>query len=117
MYYQDEDGCFVNCGRGDDMMKVGALWCSPFEIEACLIEHPKVLEAAVVGRADDDGLTKPEAFVVLNDTGDAGDAMEEALLGHCRNKLAHYKYPRWFNFTEQLPKTVTGKIQRFRLRQ
>ena len=116
MYYQDEDGYFVNCGRGDDMLKVGALWCSPFEIEARLIEHPKVLEAAVVGRDDDDGLTKPEAFIVLNEPGDAGDALGDDLREHCRAGLARYKYPRWFNFVEELPKTATGKIQRFRLR-
>jgi benzoate-CoA ligase family protein len=117
MYYQDEDGYFVNCGRGDDMMKVGGLWCSPFEIEARLIEHPKVLEAAVVGRTDENDLIKPEAFVVLNDAGDAGEEMIATLTGHCRDGLDHYKYPRWFNFVEELPKTVTGKIQRFRLRQ
>ncbi len=117
MYYQDEDGYFVYCGRGDDMMKVGGLWCSPFEIEARLIEHPKVLEAAIVGREDDEGLTKPEAFVVLNDHADAGDAMGDDLRAHCRDGLDHYKYPRWFNFVEDLPKTATGKIQRFRLRE
>jgi len=116
MYYQDDDGYFVNCGRGDDMLKVGALWCSPFEIEATLIEHPKVLEAAVVGRADEDELTKPEAFVVLNDAADASDGMADDLREHCREKLARYKYPRWFNFVDELPKTATGKIQRFRLR-
>ena len=117
MYYQDEDGWFVNCGRGDDMMKVGGLWCSPFEIEARLIEHPKVLEAAVVGRKDDEGLIKPEAWVVLKIPADVNDAMGEELRLHCRDELAHYKYPRWFNFVEDLPKTVTGKIQRFRLRE
>jgi benzoate-CoA ligase family protein len=117
MYYQDDEGYFINCGRGDDMMKVGGLWCSPFEIEARLIEHGKVLEAAVVGRADPDGLIKPEAFVVLNDAADAGQAMEDELRDHCRDGLAHYKYPRWFNFVDELPKTVTGKIQRFRLRE
>jgi benzoate-CoA ligase family protein len=116
MYYQDEDGYFVYCGRGDDMMKVGALWCSPFEIEARLIEHPKVLEGAVVGRADEHGLTKPEAFIVLNDAADAGDAMVEEMRAHCRDGLAHYKYPHWINFVEELPKTATGKIQRFKLR-
>ena len=116
MYSVDEDGWFTNAGRGDDMMKVGALWCSPFEIESRLIEHPKVLEAAVVGRADEDGLTKPEAFVVLNNSGDASDALGDELSEHCKQALAHYKYPRWFNFVEDLPKTATGKIQRFRLR-
>jgi benzoate-CoA ligase family protein len=116
MYYQDADGYFVNCGRGDDMMKVGALWCSPFEIEGRLIEHPKVLEAAVVGHNDEEGLLKPAAYVVLNDPTDAGEEMAEALRAHCREALAHYKYPRWFHFVETLPKTATGKIQRFRLR-
>ncbi len=116
MYTVDADGWFTNAGRGDDMMKVGALWCSPFEIEARLIEHPKVLEAAVVGRADDDGLIKPEAFVVLNDPNDADEALGTELTEHCKQALAHYKYPRWFNFVEDLPKTATGKIQRFRLR-
>jgi benzoate-CoA ligase family protein len=115
-YYQDEDGCFVYCGRGDDMLKVGGLWCAPFEIEARLIEHPKVLEAAVVGRADDAGLIKPEAWVVLNDPADGVDAFDAELREHCRAALDHYKYPRWFNFVEDLPKTATGKIQRFKLR-
>ena len=117
MYYQDEDGWFINCGRGDDMLKVGALWCSPFEIEARLIEHEKILEAAVVGRPDDDQLTKPEAWVVLNDHGDAGEGLEKSLRDHCRDALDHYKYPRWFNFVQELPKTATGKIQRFKLRE
>ena len=116
MYYRDADGYYQNAGRGDDMMKVGGLWCSPFEIEARLIEHPKVLEAAVVGHADEDGLIKPAAYVVLNDAADTGDAMEAALVAHCREGLAHFKYPRWFHFVDDLPKTATGKIQRFRLR-
>ena len=117
MYYQDDEGYFVNGGRGDDMLKVGGLWCSPFEIEARLIEHAQVLESAVVGRADPDGLIKPQAFIVLNDPADAGPALEEDLRAHCRDGLAHYKYPRWFDFVEELPKTATGKIQRFRLRE
>ena len=115
-YFQDEEGYFVYCGRNDDMMKVGGIWCSPFEIEAKLIEHPKVLEAAVVARADDDELIKPEAFIVLNDQADAADGLEGELLEHCKSGLARYKYPRWFNFVEELPKTATGKIQRFKLR-
>ena len=115
-YILDEDGYYHYCGRNDDMLKVGGIWCSPFEIEAKLIEHPKVLESAVVGRADADNLIKPEAFVVLNDAGDAGDALSAELLAHCKEGLAKYKYPRWFNFVEDLPKTATGKIQRFKLR-
>jgi benzoate-CoA ligase family protein len=117
MYYRDTDGYYHNAGRGDDMMKVGGLWCSPFEIEARLIEHPKVLEAAVVAHADEDGLIKPAAYVVLNDAADASDDMETALIRHCRDGLAHYKYPRWLHFVDDLPKTATGKIQRFRLRE
>ncbi len=116
MYYENDEGCYVNGGRGDDMLKVGGLWCSPTEIEGCLIEHEKVLEVAVVGRADPDGLIKPEAHVVLNNPADAGPETEAALLDHCKAGLAHYKYPRWFIFVEDLPKTATGKIQRFRLR-
>lgn len=116
MYLRTGDGWYVNAGRGDDMLKVGGLWCSPFEIEGRLIEHPKVLEAAVVARADEDGLTKPEAWIVLNDAADASPELEAELVEHCRAGLARYKYPRWFRFVDDLPKTVTGKIQRFRLR-
>ncbi len=115
-YLQDDDGYYVYCGRSDDMLKVGGIWCSPVEIEGRLIEHPRVLEAAVVGRADADELIKPEAFVVLNDAGDASDALAAELLEHCRSGLARYKYPRWVNFVEDLPKTATGKVQRYRLR-
>ena len=81
-----------------------------------LIEHPKVLEAAVVGHDDDEGLTKPAAFIILNDPDDPTDGLADELLEHCKQGLARYKYPRWFNFVEELPKTATGKIQRFRLR-
>jgi acyl-coenzyme A synthetase/AMP-(fatty) acid ligase len=98
------------------MLKVGGIWCSPFEIEAKLVEHPKVLEAAVVGRADDDELIKPEAFVVLNNPAEASDDLARELLEHCKAGLAKYKYPRWTNFIEELPKTATGKIQRYKLR-
>ena len=115
-YYQDADGYYVYCGRSDDMLKVGGIWCSPAEIEGRLIEHPKVLEAAVVGRADADGLVKPAAFVALKDAADADDALAAELLAHCQSGLARYKYPRWVNFVESLPKTATGKVQRYRLR-
>jgi benzoate-CoA ligase family protein len=115
-YMQDEDGYFVYCGRSDDMLKVGGIWCSPFEIEARLIEHPMVLEAAVVGRPDSEGLIKPEAFVVLKEPGAVNETLETELMDHCKAGLARYKYPRWINFVEALPKTATGKIQRFRLR-
>ncbi len=115
-YIRDEDGYFTYGGRSDDMMKVGGIWCSPFEIEAKLAEHPAVLEAAVVGRADEDDLIKPEAFVVLMDGAEAADALSDELLRHCQDGLARYKYPRWFNFVDDLPKTATGKIQRYKLR-
>ncbi len=115
-YYRDEDGYFVCCGRSDDMLKVGGIWVSPVEIEAQLVAHDKVLEAAIVGRPDDDEMIKPEAFVILKDAGDASDALADELREHCKENLAPYKYPRWFNFVEDLPKTATGKIQRFKLR-
>ena len=116
MYYVDNDGYYTNAGRGDDMLKVGAMWCSPIEIENKLLEHPKVREAAVVGRPDDDGLVKPAAHIVLKNAADATDETVEDLKQHCKATLAGYKYPRWFTFINQLPKTSTGKIQRFRLR-
>lgn len=115
-YVVDDDGWFTYCGRTDDMLKVGGIWCSPIEIEARLIEHPKVLEAAVVGWLDEDSLTKPAAFVVLNDPRDAGPVLEKELVDDCKSGLARYKYPRWIHFVEELPKTATGKIQRFKLR-
>ncbi len=120
-YSRDSDGYYTYGGRSDDMLKVGGIWCSPFEIEARLIEHVAVLEAAIVGRADSDGLIKPEAHIVLKDLAviatDDGAALRRALLEHCKSGLAPYKYPRWINFVAELPKTATGKIQRFRLRQ
>jgi benzoate-CoA ligase family protein len=121
-YSRDAQGYFTYGGRSDDMLKVGGIWCSPFEIEARLIEHEVVLEAAIVGRADHDGLIKPEAFIVLKDAeittqGTSTEALHKALLEHCKAGLAPYKYPRWINFVTELPKTATGKIQRFKLRQ
>jgi benzoate-CoA ligase family protein len=116
-YRQDEQGYYVYEGRADDMLKVGGIWCSPVEIEQRLIEHPKVLEAAVVGRADDDKLIKPEAWVVLHDPSDAHDGLGPELTEFIKEALAPYKYPRWYHFVDELPKTATGKIQRFKLRQ
>jgi benzoate-CoA ligase family protein len=115
-YYRDADGYFFYCGRSDDMLKVGGIWCSPFEIESTLIEHPDVGEVAVAGRADDQGLIKPEAWIVLRDGAQPGAELEADLLRHCKAKMAPYKYPRHFHFVNELPKTATGKIQRFRLR-
>ena len=116
-YRIDEDGCYVYEGRSDDMMKVGGIWTSPVEIEACLIGHPKVLEAAIVGREDDAGLIKPEAWVIRAEgVTDDEAALQQELHNHVKASLAPYKYPRWWKFVDALPKTATGKIQRFKLR-
>ncbi len=117
MFYQDTDGYFYFCGRIDDMLKVGGVWVSPAEVEACLGEHPAVLEAAVIGRGDADGLTKPHAFCVLRDGVAGTDALGTELRELVRTRLAGYKAPRWIDFVADLPKTTTGKIQRFALRQ
>ncbi len=115
-YLEDEEGYLVYCGRRDDMLKVGGIYVSPFEVEGVLQGHPDVLEAAVVGWPDADALIKPKAFVVLKLPEKAGDALKQTLQDYCREKLAAYKYPRWLEFRSELPKTATGKIQRFRLR-
>jgi 4-hydroxybenzoate-CoA ligase len=115
-YYVDEDGYFRYAGRGDDMLKVGGIWVSPFEVEAALIANDKVLEAAVVGEPDGEGLIKPKAYVVLKDGLVAGEVMTNELKAFVKARLAPYKYPRWIEFVEALPKTATGKIQRFKLR-
>ena len=116
-YRIDANGCYVCCGRSDDMLKVGGIWVSPVEIEARLIAHSAVLEAAVVGRADDDGLIKPEAWIVLAGGQTASERLSEALVAHCKAELARYKYPRWLRYVDTLPKTATGKIQRYKLRE
>jgi benzoate-CoA ligase family protein len=115
-YYQDEDGYFWYCGRSDDMLKVGGQWVSPVEVENTLIAHPAVLEAAVVGVMDKDKLVKPKAFVVLKEGYTASNAMADELKDFVKGKIAPYKYPRFVEFRPELPKTATGKIQRFLLR-
>ena len=115
-YYQDEGGYYWYCGRSDDMLKVGGIWVSPVEVEATLIRHDAVLEAAVVGREDTDRLVKPHAYVVLKDPAAAGDKLADELKLFVKDKIAPYKYPRWIEFVTDLPKTATGKIQRFKLR-
>lgn len=115
-YCCDEEGYYWYCGRSDDMMKVGGLWVSPIEIENTLMEHPAVLEAAVIGAQDADGLLKPKAYVLLKSEFTASVQLQTDLQSHVKSKLTPYKYPRWVEFVEDLPKTVTGKIQRFRLR-
>lgn len=117
-YCANPDGTYTYSGRSDDMLKVGGIWCSPVEIEAALIEHPDVLEAAVVGREDADGLVKPEAWIVTkHPEAPPPPDIEAALVRHCKTRLAPYKYPRWVRLVTDLPKTATGKIQRFKLRQ
>ena len=115
-YYEDEDGYYVYCGRSDDMMKVNGMFVSPAEVEAALIAHGDVLEAAVVGAADADGLIKPKAFVVAKPGIVAGQALAQALEEHAKGCLPSFKRPRWIAFLDELPKTATGKIQRFKLR-
>ena len=115
-YTRDADGYFWYCGRSDDMLKVGGVWVSPIEVENALVSHPAVLECAVVGREDRDGLIKPEAFVALRAGQAPSEALAVALQQFVREQLAEYKRPRWVQFVTELPKTATGKIQRFRLR-
>jgi benzoate-CoA ligase len=115
-YRQDADGYFWYAGRSDDMLKVSGLWVSPAEIESALVEHPAVLEAAVVGRKDEDQLVKPAAYVVLRTDIVPPANLALALQEHVATKLASYKRPRWVEFVPELPKTATGKIQRFQLR-
>ncbi len=115
-YVRDADGYYQHCGRSDDMLKVGGLWCSPTEIESRLVDHPGVLEAAVVGIPDASGNIKPEAWVVLRNGIAASDRLADELMAHCKGHLAPYKFPRHVHFTAELPKTATGKIQRYLLR-
>ena len=115
-YVEDEDGYYVYCGRRDDMLKVGGIYVSPFEVEGALCTHPDVLEAAVVAWPDEDQLIKPKAFVILKAADKACAELARALQEHVKTALAPYKYPRWIEFRGELPKTATGKIQRFKLR-
>jgi benzoate-CoA ligase len=115
-YLQDESGYYVYCGRSDDMLKVSGQYVSPVEVEAALASHEAVLEAAVVGKADEDKLIKPKAFVVLKPGVHADDTLFEVLKQHVKGTLAPFKYPRWIEVVSELPKTATGKIQRFKLR-
>jgi benzoate-CoA ligase len=115
-YQEDADGYYVYCGRRDDMLKVSGMYVSPFEVEGALASHADVLECAVVAWRDGDGLVKPKAFVVLKAHDRACEELVRALQDHVRQLLAPYKYPRWIEFRTDLPKTATGKIQRFKLR-
>jgi benzoate-CoA ligase len=113
-YIRNSDGTFTYAGRSDDMLKVAGVWVSPFEVEATLVQHPCVLEAAVIGAPDADGLIKSKAFVVLKEGASADEAELQRFV---KDRLAPYKYPRSIAFIAELPKTATGKIQRFRLRE
>jgi benzoate-CoA ligase len=115
-YVEDRDGYFTYCGRTDDMLKVGGIYVSPFEVEAALLAHDAVLEAAVVGQLDEQKLVKPKAYIVLKPGQAASSTLAETLQQHVKSRLAPYKYPRWIEFIDELPKTATGKIQRFKLR-
>jgi 4-hydroxybenzoate-CoA ligase len=116
-YTRDADGYYAYQGRTDDMFKVSGIWVSPFEVESALIGHDAVLEAAVVPKEDGDGLLKPKAFIVLKPGKGVGNGLEEELREHVKAKAGPWKYPRWITFVDGLPKTATGKIQRFKLRE
>lgn len=116
-YVRGADGCYRYAGRADDMLKVSGIWVSPFEVESALMAHDKVLEAAVIGVEDADRLVKPKAYVVAKKGIATGDALAAELQSFIKDRLAPYKYPRWVEFVTELPKTATGKIQRFKLRQ
>jgi 4-hydroxybenzoate-CoA ligase len=116
-YTRDADGFYIYQGRTDDMFKVSGIWVSPFEVESALIGHDAVLEAAVVPKEDSDGLLKPKAFIVLKPGKTASNGLPDQLKEHVKAKAGMWKYPRWIEFVDGLPKTATGKIQRFKLRE
>ena len=115
-YVVDEEGYYHYCGRTDDMLKVSGQWVSPFEVESALLGHEAVLEAAVVAAEDEHGLVKPRAVVVLREGVEPGADLAATLQEFVKGRLAPFKYPRWIEFASDLPKTATGKIQRFKLR-
>ena len=116
-YRRDVDGYFYYCGRTDDMFKVSGMWVSPFDVEAALTSHEAVLEAAVIGKEDADGLIKPKAFIVLRNGFKADEVLLDALKLHVKDKAGPWKFPRWIEPRTTLPRTATGKLQRFRLRE
>jgi 4-hydroxybenzoate-CoA ligase len=115
-FLRDRDGYYHYCGRSDDMFKVSGMWVSPFDVEAALVSHEAVREAAVIGKEDADGLIKPKAFIVLRDGYAAGEPLFDALRAHVKASAGTWKHPRWFEVRRDLPRTPTGKIQRFVLR-
>jgi len=116
IYSRDKDGYYYYQGRGDDMLKVGGIWVSPVEVENAIMELPEIFECAVVGKHDEQGLVKPKAFVVLRSGQKGDDALTKRIQDHIKTRLAPYKYPRWVEYLPELPKTTTGKIQRYKLR-
>jgi 4-hydroxybenzoate-CoA ligase len=116
-YLRDSEGYYHYCGRTDDMFKVSGMWVSPFEVEAALASHEAVLEAAVIGKEDSDGLIKPKAFIVLRNGFAADERLIETLRVHVKQHAGPWKYPRWIDIRRDLPRTATGKIQRFKLRE
>ncbi len=116
-YFRDADGYFHYCGRTDDMFKVSGMWVSPFEVESALVSHEAVLEAAVIGKEDADGLIKPKAFIVLRNGFAADEHLLETLRMHVKESAGPWKYPRWIDIRPDLPRTATGKLQRFKLRE
>jgi len=115
-YTKNNEGVYTYCGRADDMMKVSGQYVSPFEVEAALQKHTSVFEAAVVANKDENDLIKPKAFIVLNDNYEQSKKLELELTNHVKSVLTPFKYPRWYEFVDDLPKTSTGKIQRYKLR-
>ena len=116
-YVREASGYYHYCGRTDDMFKVSGMWVSPFEVEAALASHEAVLEAAVIGKEDADGLIKPKAFIVLRKGYAADERLIETLRVHVKECAGPWKYPRWIDVRPDLPRTATGKIQRFKLRE
>jgi benzoate-CoA ligase len=116
-FYRDSDGSYWYVGRADDIFKAGGMWVSPLEVEGVLLEHPAVNQCAVIGAPDSVGLEKPMAFVVLNEDYSPSQELEQELQNSVRSKIAHYKCPRWVRFTDDLPRTATGKVQRYKLRE
>ena len=115
-FYRDNEGFYYYVGRSNDMLKVGGIWVSPIEVEACITSHPAVLECAVVGASDPDGLIKPKAYVVLKSGVRDTPELSKEIKTFVKTALAHYKYPRWIEFVSELPKTQTGKIKRYVLK-
>jgi len=116
-FHMDSDGFYWYVGRADDMLKAGGIWVSPLEVEGVLLEHPAVNQCTVIGAPDAAGLEKPMAFVVLNEGYNPSQELERELQDFVRTKIAHYKCPRWVRFTDDLPRTASGKVQRYKLRE